>query len=245
MRWLACVVACAGCDALFRIDAVMVVDASASRDDGRSSDGRDAVIDAPADGALSFCAMQPPTPLLCADFDTGMTDFGQFGSETSIGGTLGDTTTAAASPPSSLRAFTPGSSNPVKLLVSRSFATTVASIDFAFDVPSMADECGQNIARVTWTGATVTAAVSSGMVVVTGTGASCSVGQIANSAYTFGAWNQLSIDVTPSSIGLSLHNTEIGSLACTAVGNPTLELGLETTTAVGTCTTLVDNVVVR
>jgi hypothetical protein len=66
MRWLALVVACSGCDALFRVDAITVQDAAV-----------DASLAPGSDALAGFC-MNARTNLLCADFDTDATGLGPF-----------------------------------------------------------------------------------------------------------------------------------------------------------------------
>ena len=125
MRWLACIVACVGCDGVFHVDVVAVHDG----------------------GPSTFCATLQVDPsdqlVVCPDFDTPTTGLDRFTQQATAPSSI-TTTTNSFSPPFAMVIASPhgdaaqASFGPVTLIGGTTY-------DFDFNVQV---ECGQLIARL-------------------------------------------------------------------------------------------------
>jgi hypothetical protein len=242
MRWVAWLAACAGCDALFRVDGVNAIDAPP----GTLQDAR---ADARHDGTSGsgFCATQANF-LLCADFETGMTGISAFPGLTNAGiGSLSLDPNGFASP-TALAAATSGGTNSIAMVdfapIDRTF---VGTLDFEVAVTA---SCSQTVAKIVFpSGAGYELAISGGAmnlsydVAIIGGTCSPAPSSIFADITKYNAVH-IGIDMTKLEFTLTIGGTS-AMVSCADLGNGgTGTLGLGVDSRGGTCSTLIDNVVI-
>jgi len=245
MRWLAWLVACAGCDVLFRVDAIVPLDAPP-----RGAGARDASSDGGPDGALPYCqAMQrnDSTVRFCADFDTPTSGLNELGMDLAGGGSF-ELTTPAQSDPKALGAVVDDSFSGVgtALAVAPSFGLdTQTAIEFDLDVLS---NCLQTVTRLHFADFDMNVALTAGgMFAFAFDDKSCSAQTMI--AATSGMYEHVTFELLPpvSSVGVSFAGQNF-QMPCIDLQNENtvqLQVGTDVAASVPvSCETLIDNVVI-
>jgi len=246
MRRLACLVACAGCDALFRVDAVAVVDGQPSPVDAPA-------VDAPPDAPPTYCGTLPSPPtLFCADFDSPATSMFQSQSMSTNASltTVAVTMPTPTSSPKVLLAAVPASSGGATIALDvQMINVMVFSGKIEFDVlPTCAGR--DTVATVTWpqpNNLVVSVVFASSQLTPAITNGGCTTAMATGVPALTTAFNHVSIMVTTTSVTMSINNTPAASVNCTMMPlstAPMLSVGASVTTNATACTTLVDTVVV-
>jgi hypothetical protein len=239
MRWVAALLACAGCDALFRVDSVATpLDAQGS-----------------AQSSGTFCSRLQPSGMLltCADFDEPNDPLGAFFiNNQTTSATIAATQTVAFSMPSSLETTTPQD------------AGALALVDYLFPVTTfygtvdldlyVEQNCGQTLAELDLPGANGSKVVSilvdnSGTLHVTLVGGGSCMLDDTFTRSGLGQWSHVTIEIRPDDIAAVTIAGEAITLsgnACSVatVSAPTLILGVHLGSGTATCANAFDNVVV-
>jgi hypothetical protein len=236
MRWLACVVACIGCERVFLGDPL-----------GAARDGGEAI--------PSFCAALAQPYVMCADFDTPATDLHELDPTLQLlppNSVVENATGDNVSPPEAMHAYiTSSSGNGVAYAHYKITVPSYAgTIDFDVKVVNPT-ACAPRVAEVDFASSIVFSVdtTPSGLTPnLVGNGCAMA-GQTFTADMTH--WSHVTIglnDISRGNITFSIGSSTEQQLGCPmwpANGQPVLQLGAYTLDASGDCETRIDNVVVR